>query len=154
MLRILHGTSIDFIRLWRVTTAVTLAFIVPGILLVAVKGYNYSIEFLGGTAMQVSFKTAPDPEELRSLIDGAGIHGEEISQFGSDTTYLIRVQDPNLVAEQSRGAETVADRIASALGQHYGAGAYQVVRTEAGGPKVGGELRQKAFLAILFSFLK
>jgi len=34
MLRILHGTSIDFIRLWRITTAVTLAFILPGLALI------------------------------------------------------------------------------------------------------------------------
>src|SRR5262249_15199396 len=68
MLRILHGTSIDFIRLWRTTTVVTLLFILPGLFLIATKGYNYSIEFTGGTAMQVSFKTAPNPADIRATI--------------------------------------------------------------------------------------
>ena len=153
MLRILHNTTIDFIRLWRITTAVTLAFIVPGLFLIATKGYNYSIEFTGGTAMQISFKTAPNPADIRAAIDAAGVHGEEISQFGADTAYLIRVQDQRQVAEQERGAESVADRLDSAFAKKYGAGAYKVVRTEAVGPKVGGELRQKAFYAILWSFL-
>ena len=36
MIRILHDTKIDFIRLWKITTAVTLAFIVPGLILIAV----------------------------------------------------------------------------------------------------------------------
>jgi preprotein translocase subunit SecF len=152
MLRILYGTHIDFIRLWRITTAVTLAFIVPGMFLVATRGYNYSIEFTGGTAIQLAFKTAPNPSDIRAVIDSAGIRGEEISQFGKDTAYLVRVQDPRQIAEQSRGAESVADRIDAALKAHYGAGEYKVVRTEAVGPKVGGELRQKAFLAILASF--
>ncbi|HVP72084.1 MAG TPA: hypothetical protein VMS45_12185, partial [Gemmatimonadaceae bacterium] len=61
MLRILYNTHIDFIRLWRITTAITLAFIVPGMILIAIQGYNYSIEFTGGTAMQVSFKKPPNP---------------------------------------------------------------------------------------------
>jgi len=153
MLRILHNTHIDFIRLWRITTAITLAFILPGLFLAATKGYNYSIEFTGGTAMQVSFKTPPNPADIRAAIDAAGVHGEEISQFGVDTTYLIRVQDERQVAELAHGAESVADRIDSALAKRYGAGAYKVQRTEAVGPKVGGELRQKALYAILWSFV-
>ncbi len=88
MIRILHGTTIDFIRLWKITTAVTLAFIVPGLILIAVKGYNYSIEFTGGTSMQVAFHKPPQVAEMRSVIDGAGVRGEEITQFGADTVYL------------------------------------------------------------------
>jgi preprotein translocase subunit SecF len=40
----------------------------------------------------------------------------------------------------------------SALARQFGAGHYTIVRTEAVGPKVGGELRQKALLAVLLSF--
>jgi len=153
MLRLLHGTSYDFIGKWKITTAVTLAFIVPGLIWIAIAGYNYSIEFTGGTAMQLSFKTPPVAAEIRATIDAAGVRGSEITQFGADTAYLVRVQDPRQIAEQSRGAESVADRIDTALAKKYGAGTYKVVRTEAVGPKVGGELRQRAFYAILFSFL-
>src|SRR5262249_32980770 len=83
MLRILHDTKIDFIGKWRWTTFFTLLFTLPGLFLIATKGYNYSIEFTGGTAMQVAFKTAPNPADIRGAIDAAGIHGEEISQFGA-----------------------------------------------------------------------
>ena len=47
MLRILHDTKIDFIRLWKITTVVTLLFILPGLAWIAVSGYKYSIEFTG-----------------------------------------------------------------------------------------------------------
>src|SRR5664279_6209572 len=93
MIRILYGTHIDFISKWRITTVATLAFILPGLLLIAIFGYNYSIEFSGGTSMQIAFKEAPKVDEIRSVIDGAGIRGEEITQFGSDKVYLVRVQD-------------------------------------------------------------
>ncbi|MBX6331060.1 MAG: protein translocase subunit SecF [Gemmatimonadaceae bacterium] len=152
MFRILHDTKIDFIRLWKATTAVTLLFMVPGLALLAVKGYNYSIEFTGGTLIQVSFAKAPDAGELRSTLDKAGVHGAEIAQFGSDTSYVIRAQNPSDVAKQATGAESVANVIATALAERYGAKGATIVRSETVGPKVGGELRQKAMIAILISF--
>jgi len=153
MLRILHDTKIDFIRLWKITTVVTLLFILPGLLWIAVSGYKYSIEFTGGTLMQVRFAKAPNIADVRSTLDEAGIKGAEITQFGSDLDYLIRAQDPRSVAQQTRGAESIATEIQAALTKRFGAPAFTVQRTEAVGPKVGGELRQKALYAILISFL-
>jgi preprotein translocase subunit SecF len=46
-----------------------------------------------------------------------------------------------------------ADGVREVLEPRFGAGAFQVVRTEAVGPKVGMELQQRALLAILFSLL-
>jgi len=153
MLRILHDTKIDFIRLWKITTVVTLLFILPGLSWIAVSGYKYSIEFTGGTLMQVRFAQAPNIADVRSTLDDAGIKGAEITQFGTDLDYLIRAQDPRAVAQQTRGAESIATEIQGALTKRFGATAYTVQRTEAVGPKVGGELRQKAIYAILISFL-
>jgi preprotein translocase subunit SecF len=153
MLRILHDTKIDFIRLWKITTVVTLLFILPGLAWIAVSGYKYSIEFTGGTLMQVRFVQAPNVADVRSTLDQAGIKGAEITQFGTDLDYLIRAQDPRAVAQQTRGAESIATEIQGALTKRFGATAFAVQRTEAVGPKVGGELRQKAIYAILLSFL-
>ncbi len=119
MLRILHDTKIDFIRLWKTTTVVTLLFILPGLLWIAVSSYRYSIEFTGGTLMQVRFHQAPNAGDLRSTLDQAGIKGAEITQFGSDTDYLVRAQDPRAVAQQTRGAESVATEIQGALTKRY-----------------------------------
>ena len=153
MLRILHDTKIDFIRLWKITTVVTLLFIIPGLLFLAVSGYKYSIEFTGGTLMQVRFAKAPNVADVRSTLDNAGIKGAEIAQFGTDLDYVIRAQDPRSVAQQTRGAESVAGKIEEALTAKFGQSAYTVQRTETVGPKVGGELRTKAFYAILISFV-
>ncbi|HEX6536563.1 MAG TPA: protein translocase subunit SecF [Gemmatimonadaceae bacterium] len=153
MFRILHDTKIDFIRLWKITTIVTLAFTIPGLIWIAAAGFKYSIEFTGGTLMQVHFAAPPDVGELRHTLDNAGVHGAEIAQFGAATDYVIRAQNPEQVAQQSRGAESVAREITAALTQHYGNGKYNVVRTETVGPKVGGELRLKALYAILISFI-
>ena len=152
MFRILHDTTIDFIKAWKITTIVTLLFIIPGLVVLAFSGYRYSIEFTGGTLMQVTFNAPPDVAKVRSTLADAGIASAEIAQFGSDREFVIRAQDPHQVAEQSQGAESVAKDISAALTKAFGENSFQVTRSETVGPKVGGELRQKAGLAILLSF--
>ena len=55
MLRIFHDTHYDFIRWWKVAVGLTVAFIVLGLGSLVIKGVNYSIEFTGGTQMQIQF---------------------------------------------------------------------------------------------------
>jgi preprotein translocase subunit SecF len=152
MLRILHDTTIDFIRLWRWSTALIALFIIPGVILIAVSGFRYSIEFTGGTLMQLEFREAPDIGDVRSTLSDAGVADAEIQTFGSPREIVVRAQDESDVAEQAIGAESVADQIKSALSARFGADSYRVVRTEGVGPRVGGELRQRALYALIISF--
>jgi preprotein translocase subunit SecF len=153
MLRILHDTNYDFIRWWKVMAGITLAFILLGLGSLAVKAPNYSIEFTGGTLMQLEFVKPPDVAEVRSALDQAGIHGAEIQQFGTNREFTVRAQNAGDVAAQANGAESIAVRIEQVLKQKFGENALKVVRTEAVGPRVGSELRRGAIIAILLSFL-
>ena len=152
MLRILHDTKIDFIKLRRITTIAILAFILPGIIWIAVSGFRYSIEFTGGTLVQLEFDTPPDIGELRDVLGEAGLADAEIQTFGSPSEIVVRAQAPAAVAAQAGGAESVASTISEALAGRYGADAFAVQRTEAVGPRVGAELRRNALIAILISF--
>jgi preprotein translocase subunit SecF len=153
MLRILHDTNYDFIRWWKVMAAVTIAFIVLGLGSLAVKKPNLSIEFTGGTLMQIEFVQPPDLAVVRSTLDAAGISGAEIQQFGTNREFTVRAQNAREIAAQSKGAENIAVRIEQVLKQKFGANALRVVRTEAVGPRVGSELARGAVTAILLSFL-
>jgi len=153
MFRILHGTHYDFIKSWRLAVWLTIAFLVVGASAAAIRGINYSIEFTGGTLMQVAFKQPRDAGDLRSALDAAGIHNAEIQSYGSNREYTIRVQDRVHVATQSAGAESISRAVEDALAQRLGRDNFQVVRTEAVGPRVGSELRRGAFYAVLASFL-
>ena len=153
MLRILHETKYDFIRWWKVMAVITIAFILLGLGSLAVKPPNYSIEFTGGTLMQLEFATPPDVGEIRSTLDAAGIRGAEIQQFGTNRDFTVRAQEQSQVAAQANGAQTVAQKIAAVLQQRFGANNVKVARTEAVGPRVGSELKRGAVIAILLSFL-
>lgn len=152
MIRLFSKTSYDFLRFWRLAAALTTGFVVIGLATFGLTGGpNYSIEFTGGTLMQLEFKQAPDVAVLRSTVESAGVAGAEITQFGEATEYTVRAQDQASVDEQETGAEGIAKKIETALTARYGAGEFTVVRTEAVGPKVGAELRRGAILALILT---
>jgi preprotein translocase subunit SecF len=153
MIRLLHDTHYDFIRWWKWAAGLTVVFIVLGIGSLAIKGINYSIEFTGGTLMQLEFAKPVDVGELRSSLDAAGIHGAEIQQFGTNREFTIRAQEAEKANAATAGAETVASQIQTLLVQKYGASQVRVIRTEAVGAKVGDELQRDAVIAMLLSFL-
>jgi preprotein translocase subunit SecF len=154
MIRIFHDTTYDFIKWWKVAAIATAAFILIGVASFGINSYiNYSIEFTGGTLMQLRFKTPPDVATLRSTIEAAGVGNPEIQQFGSTSEYTVRARDSKEVASQANGAEGVSKTIDAALKAKYGATNFDVVRTEAVGPKVGTELRNGAFTAMLIASL-
>ncbi len=151
MLRLFADAHYDFIGVRRYAYAVTAAVILPGLLFLLIRGLNYSIEFTGGTLVQIQSKVPVDVASLRSGLDREGIKGAEIQNFGSEREYVIRARVAKPGAD-ANDTQATAGAVGQALDRVLGAGKYAVVRTEAVGPKVGGELRQKAFLAIFLSF--
>jgi preprotein translocase subunit SecF len=152
MLRILHNTNYDVLRHWRKTAVVVVAFLVPALLWVVVRGYSYSIEFTGGTLMQLEFREPVDAGRIRNVLGDAGVGNVEIQTFGTPNELVVRAQDRELVERQQEGADAVAQHIRASLTQAYGEDGFEVVRTETVGPKVGGELRGNAVIALLISF--
>jgi preprotein translocase subunit SecF len=153
MLRILHDTKFDFIKWWRWAAGLTAGFILVGLASFVFRGgVNYSIEFTSGTLMQLQFTKAMDAGQIRSTLDGAGIRGAEIQQFGSDSEFTVRARGQQNLSQQA-GAEAVAERVQAALTKQFGASAFKVIRTEAVGPRVGAELRRNTAIAMLLASL-
>ncbi len=153
MTRFFAHANYDFIGLRKFAYGLTAAIIIPGLVLILFTGLNYSIEFTGGTLVQVQMAQPTNAGTLRSALDRAGLHNAEIQQFGTSRDYVIRVRlSPTAMVDQAQADRTAA-AVDSALVRAFGAGSFQPQQGQAVGPKVGGELRQKAFLAILVSFL-
>jgi preprotein translocase subunit SecF len=151
MLRLFSNAHYDFIGVRRYAYALTAAILIPGLIFLLVAGLNYSIEFTGGTLLQIRSQHPVDVAQLRTGLDREGIHGAEIQNFGSQDEYVIRARVAK-PGSDANDTQATAKAVSLALDNVLGAGKYTVLRTEAVGPKVGGELRQKAFLAIFLSF--
>jgi preprotein translocase SecF subunit len=126
----------------------SLALIVVGLVSVAIhKGFNTSIDFAGGTLVEVRFEPAVPLEEVRSVVERAGFSGAEVTHFGAEEEILIKVKAIGDAAEAS-------ERITLALREHFTesfTGADGLRRVESVGPKIGGELKTAAFWAIIYS---
>ena len=153
MIRFFANANYDFIKWRHWAYGITAAIMLVGIGFLATRGLNYSIEFTGGTLMQVETKTSVPTAKIRQALDDVGLHGAEIQTFGTDTSYVIRARISGEEGEtEATGSQAVAAVVRRALDASVGAGDYTVVRTEAVRPKVGKELQGKALLAIFLSF--
>src|ERR1041385_9184435 len=159
MLRILHDTKLDFIKHWKTAAFGTIGFIVLGMVLLGVhaarhngKALNESVEFLGGTVVQLSFAQDAPTDVVRGSVDQAGFPGSEVTTFGDARNFLIKVP-PKEGATAAANADSVAAQVVNVLKQRLPSDPARVERAEAVGPRVGSELKTKAITAILISFI-
>lgn len=151
-MRLFANANYDFIGSWKVAVAVMLAILVPGLAVLLLRGVDYSIEFTGGTLIQIETQQPVDVGVLRSALLDQGIEGSEIQQFGSNREFVIRAitfregSDPD-------DTQVTGNAVRTALDAGVGAGTYTVLRTEAVGPKVGSELRTQAFWLVVLSLI-
>jgi preprotein translocase subunit SecF len=154
-MRFFANANYDFIGVRKWAYGITALIMIPGLLLITVLGLNYSIEFTGGALVQVTTTGAQplNAGQLRSALDAGGVRGAEIQSFGTDREFVVRARLSQRATGTQEEAQLTSAAVQRALQQRFGESAIRVDRVEAVGPKVGGELRQKALTAILLSFV-
>ena len=106
-------------------------------------GLNLSVEFTGGTLMEVSYPHPVDINQARSTIEALGFKDVQVQNFGTSRDILIR-----LPASKGDSAASQNERVIAALRQ-ADAGA-ELRRTEFVGPQVGDELAIDGLKALGF----
>jgi preprotein translocase subunit SecF len=107
---------------------------------------NYGVDFTGGSLVQVRFEQPTTVGELRGVLSRSGT---EITRFGEEGSGEFVIRAP---LEEATSITEVADEIQQQISSGLPGRTFVVERTELVGAKVGGELLQKAALAVLFSF--
>lgn len=130
----------------RIWYSISATIIVVGMVSLALKGFDYGIDFLGGTELVVSFSNNVSISDVRAAMDKIGMTKAEIKTFGSDKDILIRT------AEQGEGG-SVADKIRAGLQTSLPDNPFTVLKEDKIGPKVGAELRRDAFYAVIASLV-
>ena len=151
-MRLFANANYNFLGSRRVGYLITGLLTIPGLVLLLIRGVNYSVEFTGGTLMQIE-STEPVPvASLRDGLQAQGIEGAEITTFGGDREFMIRARTAR-AGTDANDTQATSAAVRQALDATLGAASYRVLRTEAVGPKVGSELRGQAVWAILLSFV-
>ena len=143
--------DIPFMRHALVFNVISLVTFLLAVFFLVNKGLHFSIEFTGGTLLEVNYAQAPDLDKLRKQMEADGFTDTQVQNFGSSRDVLIRVP-------LSKDAETskVGERVMASLAK-VGAGATAgspgesptLKRVEFVGPQVGKELASDGALALL-----
>lgn len=142
MFQLLVGTDFPFMKFRKAAYALSGLLVLATIVWFFTKGPRYSVDFTGGTLLQIRTSQVVPPDRLRSALAAEGIQAE-LQQMtgGSENEYVLRFQ--------AQG-DPVA-RVQAAIEKHLPGTGMELRRNETVGPKVGSDLRRKAFLAILMS---
>jgi len=153
MIRIFANANYDFIGMRRKALIATGVLLALGLVALLGRRINYSIEFTGGTLVEAKIASeAPwDIETVRTELATAGLGNVEITPFGDGHEIAIRAQDV-VAGGDANDTQATANAVGAVLDQIAGAGQWERMSAEAVSPKVGGDLRSQAFLAIFFSF--
>jgi len=141
-------TEFDFIGKKTMTTALSCALILIGIISIMFHGgLRYGIDFAGGTLVQLKFENPPEIEDLRDGLRTIGLGDSTIQEFGSKNHILIRVE------RSEEKLEEIGTKVKKSLTEKYKAENILVERVEMVGPKVGKDLREKAILSIVYAMI-
>ncbi|MDZ7374784.1 MAG: protein translocase subunit SecF [candidate division KSB1 bacterium] len=141
----LRQPNLDFIGVRKYMYVLSASLIAIGVIsLIVHRGPKYSIDFLGGTAVQLRFEKPVQIGSLRQALATVGLGQAEIKHFGASNEVLVRMpgsgQNPSLVND-----------VVGAMSRVLADNPVEVRRVERVGPKIGGELRRAAVYAVLIS---
>ena len=110
-------THLNFVGTRRTAFIVSVVLIVAGLVSLAIKGGpDLSIDFEGGTLVQVRFDQPVEIGQLRTVVDAAGYSGGQIQVFGDPNEYLIKVEKVDESGIAASNLLRALERVAPGLG--------------------------------------
>lgn len=111
--------------------------IIPGLLSLLVFGLRFSIDFTGGTLLEIQSSKINNSEDVRKIIQDNKIELSSLTKTGSDT-YILRTK----AIDNNQNVRLQAD-----LSKKYGE--VKELRYETVGPTIGSELAKKALMSLI-----
>ncbi len=141
--------TIPFMRHALVFNVISLVTFLVSVGFLATQGLHFSIEFTGGTVMEVTHDKPAQPEKIRDALGAAGFKDINVLKFGSSQDVLIRLPlkagpDPKVQNEEMQKQSNAAVEVLKGVDASA-----KLVRTEFVGGQVGKELATDGALALL-----
>lgn len=162
--------DIPFMRHALIFNVISALTFFAAVFFLVTKGLHFSVEFTGGTVMELRYPHAADQEKIRATLRGVGFEAPEVASFGTAQDIMLRlpiVQGSNSAGTSAKVFEAVcvAEGGAPKQVQHtttkgenvtrtgcFNAAGTEVVslqRVEFVGPSVGDELAQNGLNALI-----
>jgi preprotein translocase subunit SecF len=142
-----HTPNVNFMRLRWPSIVITIVLTIVAIGAIAGKGFNYALDFTGGTVVELRFDRPADVDGVRNRLDATGYDGAQVQTFGSGSDLLVRLQPREGGSGSDALARTAEEvRVAASTPDN----AARVVGREFVSAQVGKELALNGLYALLF----
>jgi preprotein translocase subunit SecF len=137
------GRTIPFMRHALVLNAISFITFLLAVFFIVTRGFHLSIEFTGGTVMEVNYTQSAPIEQVRTVVSGLGYSDFQVQNFGTSRDVMIR-----LPLTPGQSSATQSETVMKAL--KAADATADLRRVEFVGPQVGRELVENGLLALLF----
>nr|WP_222612139.1 protein translocase subunit SecF [Morganella morganii] len=143
-----HGRRVyDFMRWDNVAFTISALLLIASVAIIGMKGFNWGLDFTGGTVIEVNFSQPADLDKIRDTVSDAGFKDPLIQNFGSSRDIMVRLPPAEGTAGQELG-KTVINVINKNIDESA-----VVKRIEFVGPSVGAELAQTGAMALIAALI-
>lgn len=139
------GKIYDFMRVRKTAFSISATLMILSVLLFLFKGFNYGIDFSGGTLVQIKYENQAPLTKIREALNNSDIKNANVSEFGSNKEITIKYSSANEKLNSDPG-ELVAKILKDT-------GKFEIRRVDVVGPKVGSDLKKNGILAVVISFV-
>jgi len=136
--------NFDFIGKKKIWIIISLIIIIPGLMSMAIQGFNFGIDFAGGTKMMVQFNQEVPSEDVRGVLDEYGVGASSTIQATENNQFIIRIP---VLSEQEN------TQIVNSLRDSLGSGNMELISKETVSTIVSGELQRSALIALAIAML-
>jgi preprotein translocase subunit SecF len=133
--------TIPFMRHALIFNVISLITFLAAVFFLATRHLNLSIEFTGGTLIEVAYQQSANVDRIRQTLDKAG-YKAEVQNFGSSRDVLIRMH-----LEKNQSSADLSQKVVEILRKDDQTA--QLRRVEFVGPQIGSELVEYGALALL-----
>ncbi len=134
--------DIPFMRHALVFNLISLITFLLAVFFLATKGLHYSVEFTGGTVIEIAYDHPAEIQKVRSSLEAAGYVDTSVQNFGSSRDVLIRMP-----LKQGQSSAELSKKVMDTL--QADDKTVQLRRVEFVGPQVGRELAENGALALV-----
>lgn len=140
-------TNINFMGMRKPAYVFSLLLVVLSVICIAVKGFNYGIDFSGGILMEVGSSRPVNLEDIRAKVNQVDLDDVNLQTVGeTGTEFMIRAQAKELSEKEQMAA---VNKIKQVLGTDE----FEFRRVELVGPQVGDELKKAGVIASVIAIL-
>jgi preprotein translocase subunit SecF len=126
------------------------------LIFISVKGFNYGIDFAGGTEVQVQFTESVPTGKVRSFTEEMGYKKASVQSFGEgENEFLIRLETIKGKTEKETNEliNAMIKKVTQGLSSSFSSEGAVIRKVDSVGPQVGAELKRNGLLAAFYSLL-